>query len=264
MHKKISFLLFIFISILFAKYKMVVHNDDGTTFVRDVTAIDSITFVYEIDTDPILHVAFEDGIIQDKSPYRVDLQPTDVTFDSPSKSGVFNGTTSQIAVSHIDKHNVGEKSFSIAFWFKAVEQDALILSKYRDHVSTEDKGWNIQLENSGGDDRYGVRFDMSDGVNGSQGLLAVEDGVFDNVFHHICITVDRDVKVAKIYLDGALVEETSIEGIGSCQTDVAYIIGYRDSSWEGYFNGSLADLRVYEYALSDVEVVSVKNEFLVK
>jgi len=87
---------------------------------------------------------------------------------------------------------------------------------------------------------------------GNYAITSSGINLYDNVWHHVCSTYNGDV--LKLYIDGNL-NVTSITGI--IQTNIFFnngAIGLNTNSLNSKFNGSIADVRIYDEALSLKEI----------
>ena len=77
-------------------------------------------------------------------------------------------------------------------------------------------------------------------------------------WHHLAVTYDRSIGMARAYVDGILAGEEHL-GVFTPFTAGSIIIGCRESQ-DDAFQGYLDDIRIYGGALSASEIVSVFND----
>jgi hypothetical protein len=100
-----------------------------------------------------------------------------------------------------------------------------------------------------------MEFNVYDGAWYTASGPAVNAATFNNVWHHVAGTYDGTT--LKIYVDGVLQPTTAthVGQIGASSTSVT--LG-RDNTNNGrYFTGIIDDARIYNRALSDVEILKV-------
>jgi hypothetical protein len=90
--------------------------------------------------------------------------------------------------------------------------------------------------------------------------VQVNMSIFDNKWHHIAVTADRD-DVASMYIDGVLMNTSSITDIGSLANDNTLAIGVSQahSPNDFYFNGSIDELAIWNRVLTEDEVNQSMN-----
>lgn len=84
--------------------------------------------------------------------------------------------------------------------------------------------------------------------------------VADSTWHHLAITVDQATTTARYYVDG--VEVVTFGSVNAYFDDFGFIEAFhlgRDWTTSNYFNGSLDEVRIWNYALSEDEINSRKN-----
>jgi hypothetical protein len=93
------------------------------------------------------------------------------------------------------------------------------------------------------------------------GTLAGTSDVADNQWHHACGVVERigETTTVKLYIDGVLENSNSDSDlIKPLATDL--IIGADGSGYPGReWNGMIDDVRFYNYALSDDDILNLSN-----
>ena len=95
-------------------------------------------------------------------------------------------------------------------------------------------------------------------IRGKYGATAVNDGKW----HHIAFTYDGSNTAAgiKLYVDGNADSLTTLQDADpGTLVNNSFEIGKRNGGIEGYFNGSIDDVRIYNRALSAGEVLDLYN-----
>lgn len=165
----------------------------------------------------------------------------------------FNGTNQYASVTH--NTNLQPYPFSVSFWIKGGTQAtyAGILTKY---YGGSYNGWNVFKDENGTVTFYY----FSDNLNKIeyQSAPIAFSNVFNNLWNHILITVDDSG--AKGYKNGLQVTSAPWVGTPNAPSSTAplTLVNYVDY----YFNGFLDDVRIYNRALSPVEVLDLyQNPF---
>jgi hypothetical protein len=118
------------------------------------------------------------------------------------------------------------------------------------------QGWQMRVNNGGEDSCWTIR-----GTGGSEDMAA-SIGSNDGNWHHYAGTYSPLTGVRSLYVDGVLAATQTGQGPFNPSTDSHLMIGARDNggnNFGNYFTGMLYDVRVYDYALPQNQVVSVKN-----
>ncbi len=198
----------------------------------------------------LLSIAASDGSIVDNSILQPTISNENVTVETNSEvieNGFYFDSTDYISCNNPDLFNIGEGDFTIKFSLKANLQDAPILSKYRGGIGAPENGWNVQIENSGGDIyREGVRFDVSDGEHGKWGLLASGVEALDNEWHNIEIIYHRSQGYASMKVDESVVDSADISSFNSIANSADLLLGWRGDSWF-HLNGAIDNVEILNY-----------------
>jgi parallel beta-helix repeat protein len=146
-------------------------------------------------------------------------------------------------------------SFSICSWLKPVEgiTHSYITCKMRASGQSGYFGYRT-LAGSGPKFGFSIEKSMSGEVVIYTGLASSGE------WHHVTAVYDNTDM--KIYLDGELKNTDTFDlNTGSTAPDKAFTIGARsvDSLIDTYFDGAIDDVRVYERALSTVEIEELYN-----
>ncbi|MCK5044445.1 LamG domain-containing protein [Candidatus Parcubacteria bacterium] len=139
-----------------------------------------------------------------------------------------------------DSLNFGTNDFTIALWAKTKEDSFRSLAGKTD--STANSGYSI--------DSYGeIRFILDD--NNSY-MAETTETIDDNNWHHIVALREGDN--LKIYIDGLLSATDSGNDNINVTSDYPFIIGARNSGADAFFDGSVDDVRIYNYARTAEEI----------
>lgn len=204
------------------------------------------------------HVVSDQGADIISSPYSIkltntfntggDLVITEGTIDSSGLSYLeFDGDNDSVDAGDID---AGTSNLSIAGWFKLSSSDmggaaGTLIAK---GDNSGDRVWTVFY--SAGN---GVRFALSDSGSAFNDEVTSSAAITDTDWHHFVATYESSTAI-KIYIDGEL-EATNSSGITSAlrDTDDDLRIGTNSDS-KVDFSGSLSDMRIYDYTLSEEQV----------
>ncbi|HEX5398529.1 MAG TPA: LamG-like jellyroll fold domain-containing protein, partial [Verrucomicrobiae bacterium] len=141
------------------------------------------------------------------------------------------------------------------------------VSKYGDNGL----GWQLRSDGSGGNPGYATWT-----VRGGGGAVRIGAGVYGNAedlatrsintkddqWHHYAATYSPLTGVRSLYVDGKLAAYETGQGPLNRTTASHLMIGARDNggnNFQAYFTGEMYDVRVYDYALPQSQVVAAKN-----
>ncbi len=90
--------------------------------------------------------------------------------------------------------------------------------------------------------------------------------VTDGQWHHLAFVYDETTSAMKFFRDGVLWSTQTWAGHGAIHFDhtkaTGFYLGGKTTDWGNAFNGSLDQVRMYNKALSDAEVISLYNSKL--
>jgi hypothetical protein len=81
----------------------------------------------------------------------------------------------------------------------------------------------------------------------------------DNIWHHVCVTRNPIAKQLAIFIDGTIDSTQTVYDFSNLDGNTNARIGYSFDETSP-FKGLIDDLRVYNYALTNTEVVKVMND----
>lgn len=174
-----------------------------------------------------------------------------LSITSPSNgSATFNGTSDYIDL--YNALNFTTESITISFWVNTtLASSQLILTRRKSGVS----GYEFGLDAIGK-----ISFYIDDGTNNAfdtPDSLSVNDGYW----HYVSYVVNRDDDKVYRYVDGSNSgTNTSISSINSLQQNIQHtLIGGRwnDGTPTDYFKGNLANVAIWNRALTSDEINSV-------
>jgi hypothetical protein len=179
-------------------------------------------------------------------------------FGHDSSALFFNGSNAFVMVPHADDLNFGTSTdFTLAAWvrFDTYEPEyAGIISKMIPGSAQPFRGWQLGI---GGGSQAVAQVESSIGWNGDvTGSTSLDDGRW----HVMSLVVQRASQKMTLSVDG-VVEATLPAPMlsGSLDNTTQLFIG-KDRNSTRFFKGSIDDVRIYNYALSDTEVQSLAGE----
>lgn len=173
----------------------------------------------------------------------------------------YNGTNQYVSAnaSPLGTGQLGDHT--IAFWVKgsAASPTTTVFSISR---STETSGVNnpaILVQNDNGAVRYFLRGNSSSTGNAWNTASGISGGVaFDNTAHHVCVRLSSTTST--IYVDGSSVASNTAGSV-SIQTgmDRLGIGALVRGNVVTYYSGSVAEVGVWNFALTVAEIVSLSK-----
>ena len=188
----------------------------------------------------------------------LEFQPSNTTFITVDNSGklgqcyAFNSTAANSGIYHVDGNymadHINNKSFSICAWIQTTATDTCVISL----------SYGLRLFVGDASHTYITLYNSSRTV-GCAANMAVNDGKW----HHVCGIYNVDTNKIQFYVDGVK------------KNEVSYTSGYTyASSWNNglfigrdpnnstvndhyHYKGKMNDVRVYDHALSPIEVAEI-------
>ncbi len=143
--------------------------------------------------------------------------------------------------------NFGPSDFSISLWIKQVASQQMDYAGIISKGAYKNSGWYLNVDNGANRD---VLVFVTNQNNAAQGTITGH-AIPDNTWTHIVAV--RQGPSARIYINGADVTASS-DG-ASDPADSTYDLEVGAVTGDNlYFKGSIDDVRIYDYALSDSEV----------
>jgi hypothetical protein len=180
----------------------------------------------------------------------------------------FNGVNGIIDMGDVDEFEVLEDSMSFSAWCKTAFDGANgmhLLTMLKTQADFSGYRFLIRNDCSSGALDFSVNYDFS---SGHQLTVAASNRVNDGAWHHICGVVDRDEETVHLYIDGvddigetgcSWLPQVDSTGFGSSDSGTTpFIIGNQDQI-TSYWNGQIDEVRIYDRALSQIEVQALSN-----
>jgi hypothetical protein len=113
------------------------------------------------------------------------------------------------------------------------------------HETTGDWGWGFVIQNGGG----GISLYTGANVRASADVTPST-----GVWHHVAVTYDHGANQVRFYLDGQLVATKASSGALTNTADEPAYIGFSPSGGDEYSDGPIAELRLWNRALTTGEI----------
>lgn len=168
---------------------------------------------------------------------------------APGKSMSFDGGD-WISITKIgDDYQFGKtRSFSVECWIKTTTtsgDDAIISNQ--DWDSSYNPGWTMAIESGR------LSFNVADGSNRVRMRTSTTNQYNDGEWHHVAGTFDRDLGKARLYIDGDLKLEQTLNGVADINNNLIIGIGAAaENDWR--YDGEIDEARVWRKALSVTEI----------
>jgi hypothetical protein len=188
------------------------------------------------------------------------------TFDSTSKSIVFDGTNDYVSCG-TQIGNFGTSNFTINFLFKTGEQSApsTFVAKSIGDGPTSDYGWLVNNGSDGTNLGFAIASaDVNWGTNGSYVIQTSGATINNNTWQMATIVGDRSQSNVSIYLNGVLrslksyvTTTASFTSLGNVTNNKIFAIGSESDISSSPFpiEANIEALRIYDRSLSQSEVL---------
>ena len=260
--KKIFFILILisFLVSLFAT-ALIINKADGSTLSFDVNEVNTIRFLNTesvVSTEGLIAYYPFSGNAIDKSGVEnngVIYGATLVNdrFGNSNAAYSFNGINNYIQIKNNEILNPYD-AITYGGWFNLAN-----LTQYNKRMiaKTEYSGYNLTLNHENYENLISARIR----VNNSYLITSFSNNLIQ-ANSWFCVYVTYDGYSEKLYLNGQLVDTKIQEGIIVPSTQ-PLIIGAEPSHRVGieyYFNGIIDDIRIYNRALTQVEIQTLYQE----
>jgi|GEM_PF-591071 len=181
-----------------------------------------------------------------------------LSFTSDSVTGLmggalsFDGVNDMIRVANPSDGSLdfGTGTFTLSAWIKTTASSnyGYILAKY------SSGGAHYYLQRNSG---Y-ITAQVSDGVTNMYCAAWIGATVYDGNWHHVAVTLDT-TSTLTVYFDGVATYSVTNTSLGDITNNNPVTIGNRNTPYSDYFEGTIDDLRIYDYALSSDQIARVAN-----
>jgi len=164
----------------------------------------------------------------------------------------FDGTDDYV-VTTTDSRLQGNNSFSVTAWVKpnSFGSANAVVALFG---SSTDKGYWLNVGSDGS-----VTLWISTNGSAQSAPPTYAGTISTGQWSHLVGTFDGSA--IKIYVNGRLISSGSVSGpVHTVSTSNAFAIGRLGATSADYFNGLIDDVRIYKYALSSQQVLTVMND----
>ena len=165
----------------------------------------------------------------------------------------FNGSNSDVNIADNAILEPGSGSWAIEVWFKNAGISGTVIGKYRNGGGAQDISYALRLRGSGS-----IRADFG---NGSTAQITDEYSFDANTWVQMVYVWDKTNNNIYTYSNGILRQTKAITLSGSilnASTNL-YLGSYNGGEYAQNFTGNLGIVRIYNKALSDIEVLQNFN-----
>lgn len=225
-------------------------EEDATTKVEC-----TVNVVAKVVLTPLAQFAFE--TIGETTPNAVNGEAAVVGSSASLVKGIIDNAVSLAGGSYLvqkayDKIQLGDRDFTIEFWFKSKATAAYMFHKgslAADSQTGATGNW-VGIEYKNGN----LRFAVDDNVNKSEASAVAAD-YFDGRWHHLVCVRDGVTKQLKLYVDGVLAGD----GVDNTKNPIAdnnedMVIGNVNVNFNNPYSGEMDEFIIYEGAMSASKV----------
>lgn len=170
----------------------------------------------------------------------------------------FDDTDDQVYVADTDSLDFGANdSFTLMAWVKSDSKNATIFSKRGYNSDGYTSGYCLNVHFATGQLWFAI-----EGNSDDQSYIKGETNLVDGLWHHVAAVRDTVTDKLLLYVDGKI-DATSV--IDTTTTSLANnkplrIGTMEDLYYQAFFDGSIDDMRIYNHALTEQEIVNIVPE----
>lgn len=219
----------------------------------------------------IAHYPF-DGNANDQSGYnhhgtiRGDVNLITDRFGKPDKAYNFDGVNGCILVNDSDVLDI-ENNFTMMAWIRSYRQHNVFGTIMAKHFSSNARSFTLfdtvqQSPNAPYNNQTGLTVSFFESNNSVH--FAITNSDYDNNWHFVASVYDYVSGNLSIYVDGVQSISNNAGQVSLMKTSIPFSIGCYLNSSDGllqrnFFNGIIDDVRLYNRALSSLEIKSIYN-----
>jgi prepilin-type N-terminal cleavage/methylation domain-containing protein len=172
-----------------------------------------------------------------------------------SRALSFDGTNDYVEIAD-DAYDFGAQSFSLAFWLSSNALDSSFRALISKRTSTDYTGWTVYRRPNTGLNSNRIAVEIASSNGGPYYTATGDSPISPGQWYQVAVTVNRSSNLMTLYVNGvaqaAVADITALGNVSNSQNvQLAKEIGI--NTW----NGSLADVRIYNRALSATEVAAL-------
>jgi hypothetical protein len=183
-------------------------------------------------------------------------------FGNANNAYLFNGSTNYITVPYSNTIGV-QNSLTISAWIfmdggTSLTYPPRVLQITGGYGHGGDAGYDLLCwGNSNVSRTFQARYYNNDG--GTNIWINPTSSITSLTWHHLVFCANGSTGKGLFYVDGVLTDSTTGGTINSCNYNGNSLYIGTESTFYGYWGGKLDDIRIYNRALSDVEVYALYN-----
>ena len=182
-------------------------------------------------------------------------------FGNANSAYNFDGVDDYIEVPHSSALSLDSNTMSISFWTNvaiwpiANEMEDYLFSK-QSGVGNSQSGFHVYVHGGNNVLPKSFTYRYRNGTSSNWGAASYSDSAYAvNKWYHVVSSIDDST--GRLYVDGNLVKSDISTVLG---TNSSSLIMGNLSNYQGYFNGTIDDVRIYDKAITKEEVSSLYNE----
>ena len=158
----------------------------------------------------------------------------------------FDGFDDYAIVPHTEELNFGDQSFSLSFWIKQSDQNRAMRYIIKGTHTSPGSGKRYEVFHHQNNE---VRFAIDDNVNKSS-LIVPNTNFVTGSWVHVVALRDVEYKILKLFANNEL-QGTLMDNTGNISQNEDLFFGLSPDESNNNLAGSLRDIRLYNYAISD-------------
>ena len=240
------------------------NNTLTAASIKDLAgnALPQTLVAYDYYDTPILHLTFDEGQgngLQDSSIYHNQVwsppgQGPSSTTGIVNEAIKFDGEDDLIVVDHANVFDLDR--VTVAAWiFRHDSVDSRVVCK-ANGTSLSNHIFSLGVDSAGGPwSLIRARITTNSGSRSANSV----GRFYLNTWVHVAFTYDK--QAIRLYINGQLDSVTEKNG-SIIDQDIPVVIGNVNLTDDRYFNGLIDDVRIYNRALSDSEILDLANPLL--
>jgi len=191
-------------------------------------------------------------------------------FSNASSAYYFDGVNDYITIPNISSYQ--DNTLSVCFWFK-VTADMQVTGGSLDNVmglmnkssSTTNLNqrqfdFNIRQQSGSVSPPFDPYFQTSNATNTSNTNVSATDQIVENKWYFIVGIIDQPNAKQSLYLNGVLIGNSTSATNPYLNTSMITLGRFLDLNNNRYLNGAIDDIRIYDYPLTECDILNLYLE----
>ena len=214
----------------------------------------------------ILDLPFNGNAIDESGNLNLPIQIYGATLcndrnESPNSAYYFDGIDDYISVPHQEALNL-TNSYSVSFWVKLssdiIGEQERIIGKGLAHTGNV-QNWSFTFKDNQTIDYF---WEPENDINMLNSSIDILDS---QKFYHIVGVIDTELEETKLYINGVVNITNSTNSYTPTINNYDLLLGVRENyqlggNFDNFYDGIIDDVKIYEKALNDCEVIALYNE----